>query len=448
MPAPAPRRSAAPAPVARRAAAAPEPRRAVAPTPRGPAPRGRAPEPRAEVVRTNYTGEDGLRHAREVEERNQAEREARKDIPREPFRYFTPPGTTGDLIIVDEAPRFFRNEHALFNPKTNRYDLFVPCIKEHALCPACDVSDKQPYFAMYLTVIDLVGYENRQREWVDFSKKMLVIKPMQAKKFIRLYDRNNSLRGMRLEMFRDRKEDAVHGEPEMTEFVPEEDLLNYVTSYIDQDKQEIIVDCSEPFDYEAIYPELTERSLRALVGGSPPPGSREDDDRQLGRQPASRTGARARSDDAWSDDAPQRSARPAPRGRPAPEAEDAEYREVAPARRPAPAPSRQAPARPAPRGRAEPVYEGEGEDGPPWDENDLPDQGADVAPQRVPARRPAPAPVAAPRRPAPAAPQRPAPRGRVQEPEGDGYSEEDRTPPARDAGGIAARRAALRRPTR
>lgn len=398
---------------ATRAAAAPSPARGTAaraaPTSR------RAAAPAADPIRTNLVGRAGLEQALRITEQQEAERAARKDMPREPFRYFTPPGTTGEVIVVDEIPSFFRNEHALHNPRTKRYDLFVPCIATHAICPACAASDKPAYFAMYLTVIDLAGYENRQREWVEYSKKLLVVKPMQQKKFMRLYDRNNTMRGMHLEMIRDRKEDAVHGEPELLGWVEENDLLAYETDYVDQDNNVIPVICHEPFDYEAIYPDMSERQLMDLVGGSPVQGSRAADDRALDRRPASRTG-RAQPTDDWEDEPPSRgSARSAPSR---------------------PAPGRQAPSRPAPapRGRREEIA-------PEDDPANYPEEG-DVDPEAVEEaapRRAAPrAAPAAQARPVarPSAPARPAPR-RAPAPE----AEEAPAPRVN----VAARRASLRR---
>ncbi len=409
-----------------------------------PAGRRRAAAPASEVIQTNFRGAAGLRKREEVEAKNDAQREAGKAMAGAPFRYFVPAGEIGELVIVDEAPDFFRTEHAMMNPRSKRWDLFVPCIDGHANCPACAVAERPAYYAMYLTVIDLVPYTNRDGVEVPFSKKLLVIKPMQQKKFIRYYEKHKTLRGMHLEMTRDNKKEASIGDPDFLDFIDEEELQSYIYDYEDQEGKLHEVICDQPFDYDAIFPEPTEKHIRALVGGRPEAGSREDDDRALGRAPRGRA---ARNDD-WEGEE-ETAPRAARRGAP--------ERAAAPSRRPAP--RDEAPAPRAANRRAAPPVEEDAEEGPPWDEDDLPDSGEDIPPTRGAARgsaRPAArqaAPARAPaRRPAREeaetveyddVPQRPA-RGRAP-PADDGYDEADRNPPARNGAGVAARRASLRR---
>jgi hypothetical protein len=343
----------------------------------------------------------------EAEQRAEAAREAQESMSGMPFRFFCGVGETRELIVVDEKPDFFRYEHNLPD-RDGRWKIFTSCINEYANCPICHTGNKQPYFAMYLTVIDLTPYTNKQGEEVPWSKKLLVVKPAQQKKIMRKLDQHGSLRGAVLSMSRDGDKDASIGNDiELVEFLEEDQLLEYETSYVNQKNEQIDVIGHEPFDYDELFPEQTEEQLAAIAGGNH--NSYDDHARNVGasgnRRPApGRQGAapRGRSGDGWDQGAERRPAarNAAPARRPAarneePEGEpEGEPEEEAPAPRRG-APVRQAPApagrpgnRPAPRQvsrQAEP--EGEGDD------------GYDDPPQRPAARGAAPA-----RRPADAAP--------------------------------------------
>lgn len=234
--------------------------------------------------KTSYRGSAGLRRMEEEQKKAEARKEANKVLGSEPFRFFLTPGETREIIIVDEAPDFFRNEHALKNPKTNRFNLFTPCIDEEANCPACSASDKPAYYAMYLTVIDNTPYTNRDGDEIEWSKKMLVVKLSQQKKIARLYEKHGTLRGMVLEMTRDGDKDAAIGNDiEFVEFIEEEEFDDFVSEYTDKDGKVHEILGGEPFDYESIYPDVTEKQLRAIVGGQGSAGNRDDDDQELGR---------------------------------------------------------------------------------------------------------------------------------------------------------------------
>lgn len=353
-----------------------------------------------------------------------------------PFRFFCMPGESREVVIVDEMPDFFRHEHAMLTKGTKRWDTYVPCVAEHANCPACDVAERPSYFAMYLTIIDLTPYEDKNGDTVEFSKKLLVVKPTQQKKIMRLYDRHKTLRGMVLNMARDTKEDAQIGNDiEFVEFMDEEDLLTYETEYVDQKNVAHPVICHEPYNYEEFMPDMTDKQLRAIIGGRPDAGSRESNARELAndswneptRAPrtASRRGAPAPDDD-QDDDAPSPAPRRAARGA-APAEEPAPARTT---RRTAAEPAEAAPSRST--RRAAPAPEPEGDDldpdtGLPWDEEG---EGQEAEP--------------APRAAAPSQRRAAAPRGRAAPAQQEEEPEEDQPAPARGAG-VAGRRASLRR---
>lgn len=390
-------------------------------------------------VRTSYSGEAGRRKMEEEQVRQEAEREARKAKGFEPFRFWVPIGETRQIVIIDDAPNFYRYEHALQTPGSNRFDNFLPCINDHANCPACSVSEKPSYFAMYLSVIDLTPYENRDGDEVPWSKKMLVVKPSQQKKIARLYEREGTLRGMILDMTRDGQKDAAIGNDiEFVEWMEEEELATYYSEYEDKDGKTQAIDCLEPFNYEEIYPDLTEDQLATIAGVSDHSvGNRGQVDRSIGRggrggreaprggRAAGRRDAEAPvrgrrgeaaddgHDDGGQDDAPQRGGRGG-RAAPAPAARRGARQEEAPA------PTRGGRAAAAPtRGRRQPEAEQEPEyyddaEGAYQEEAPARPTRGNRAPARAPREEaPAPTPQRGARRPAAAtqdAPQR-APRG-------------------------------------
>lgn len=277
-----------------------------------------------------------------------ARREASSAMAKMPYRFWVPAGESKEIVIVDEGITFARNEHACKNPRTQRFDLFLPCIAEHANCPACATHpDKQPYFAAFLTVLDLSEYEDQQTgETVYFSKRLLEIKPMQQKKFMRLQQQHGSLRGMVLTMTRDSKKDArIGNDIEFNgEVLSDEDLEQYVREYTDrQDKVQTVIGY-EPFDYEELFPDMSEEQLRAICNGAPEPGSRAFEQEEL-------DGA---GDGFSDDDAPASTAtrRPARGGTPAPASRSAAPQRAGtrPARREEPEPEpEEAPVRRATR---------------------------------------------------------------------------------------------------
>lgn len=326
-----------------------------------------------------------MQKMQEEQERAEARREAQQAMSGAPFRFFTPVGETREIVIVDEAPDFFRHEHNLKDGQ-GKWRVFTSCIAEHANCPVCMSNpDKAAYFAMYLTIIDLTPYVNSDNIEVPWSKKLLVVKPAQQKKIMRLYERLGTLRGTVLAMTRDGDKDASIGNDiEHVDTLSEGQLAEYYNTYVDKHNKQIEVIGGEPYDYDAIMPAQTEEQLAAIVGGHSNSYGSHASNAGL---PRSRPGSRAPSQgtgDGWQDDAPPArgpAARPGarPAGRPAPrmaepeagaeETPGGEYEEE-----PAPAPQR-----PAPRGLAR---------GP-----------APSTPPQRPAPR-GPAPAAAPQRPA------------------------------------------------
>lgn len=239
---------------------------------------------------SGFHGAEGRRKMEEEDERQAARREAAAMNTNMPFRFFCPVGETREVVIVDNAPDFFRYEHNLKDTRSGKWSIFCACINESANCPVCKVSERQSYFAMYLTVIDLTPYESEKHGVVEWSKKLMVVKAAQQKKITRLWERHGTLRGMVLSMTRDGEKDASIGNDiEFVEFIEEDELLSYENSYTYQkDGKDTTKDIigHEPCDYDELFPQPTEQQLRAIVGGRPEPGSRDEADGIAGRRSA------------------------------------------------------------------------------------------------------------------------------------------------------------------
>lgn len=362
------------------------------------------------AVSSGFHGAEGRRKMEEEDERQTARREAQAMNTNMPFRFFCPVGETREVVVVDDAPNFFRYEHNLKDNRSGKWSIFCACVNENANCPVCKASERPSYYAMYLTVIDLTPYTSEKHGEVEWSKKLMVVKSAQQKKITRLWERHGSLRGMVLSMTRDGEKDASIGNDiEFVEFLEEDALLAYETTFVYQKEgkdMERDVIGHEPCEYDELFPMPTEQQLRAIVGGRPEAGSREEADGVSDR----RSSGRGRAADGWDDGqqaAPRtRAAGHAPAPAPAPA-----RRTFAAAAAPAPSAATRRPTRAAP--------EQEGEE-------------ADEVPQRSATR--------APVRAAPPTRAAPPPRGRAA-PEQD----EEEDAPQRSAVNLADRRRALRR---
>lgn len=325
-----------------------------------------------------YRGSAGRERADEELVKQKARQEARREQQNQPFRFRVKVGDTAQYVILDDEPDFFRFEHNMKNPATGFWDTFTGCTKEWDNCPVCEALGKEPYYALYLSVLDLTPFETRDGVKHDFSRKLLVVKPAQQKKFQRAFQKREkeglTLRGAIFEVTRDGdKDSSIGNDIEMLDDIMDEDeLQTYVRNWKDREGKKHTEACFEVYDYEELFGEPDSEELRALMGTSPAPGSRAHEDRELGGRASTRRGraepeerpARGGRSD-WKEAGtkermPTRGTRRAAEPEDEPEDEPAE-----PARRPA----RGAAARPAApaarRGRAEPEDEPEDEAPPP-----------------------------------------------------------------------------------
>lgn len=273
-----------------------------------------------------YRGEVGMAKADEELTRQKARAEARKEQGNMPFRFRLSPGDTTQYVVVDDAPEFYRFEHNLKNPQTGYWDTYTGCVKEWDNCPVCEGTQKESYYALYLTVIDFTEFKTRDGTKHAFSRKLLVVKPAQQKKFIRAYNKAEkdglTLRGAVFEVTRDGdKDSSIGNDIEYVEHMDEDELLTYTRSWKDKEGKKHSEKCYEVIDYEAVFEEPDTDKLSALMGAAPAPGSRAHSDRELrGRRSKSED-----NDDDW-EKADRKGKMSSRRGREEPEEEVEEER--------------------------------------------------------------------------------------------------------------------------
>jgi hypothetical protein len=254
-----------------------------------------------------------MRRAAEEQERQRELSEQRRNQTHMPFRFRVGIGETKEAVILDDQPDFFRYEHNMKGPD-GKWNVFTGCVKEFDNCPACDAAGRESYYGMYLTVLDFTEFKTRSGETVEFSRKLLVVKPAQHKKFIRFFEKEGTLRGAVFEFTRDGdKDSSIGNDIEFVEFMEEDELATYTREWTDQEKKKHAEDCSEPYDYEELFEPAETEKLRALVGGKPAPGSRAEEQAALGGERR----RRGRAEEPEEDAPPPRAARGG-RGAPAP----------------------------------------------------------------------------------------------------------------------------------
>jgi hypothetical protein len=196
-----------------------------------------------------------------------------------PFRFWVPVGESREVVILDDKPDFFMYEHNMKNPATGRFDKYTGCVRDHDNCPVCETTGHEGYYALFLSVLDLTPYTTKNGDTIDFTRKLLVVKSGQQKKFIRHFDRHGTLRGAIFELNRDgAKDPQIGNDIEFVEDMEEDELSGYVRSWVDRDKKKHTEDCSQAFVYEDLFEEPDTDALAIIVGAEPSPGSRKAND--------------------------------------------------------------------------------------------------------------------------------------------------------------------------
>lgn len=218
-----------------------------------------------------------------------------------PFRFWVGVGEQREVVILDSqlGPCFY--EHQMQNPRTGRWDVHEACPKEWEPCPLCD-HQKDSYYVMMLTVMDLSPYTNKQGQTIPHSRKLMAVKAQQQPFFMRQFDRHQTLRGLHLLMSRDTQQTAQIGNPEFIQLHSEEDIIesfghDQIVAQDGKVLKERNTDCF-PFPYDRLFQKPTAEDLRRRYGGAAPAGSRQErDDEWSGGQGGAAGGAGNDMDD-------------------------------------------------------------------------------------------------------------------------------------------------------
>lgn len=235
---------------------------------------------RAAKLNKYEEGKQRLQNELARQRKRKEEREALGNIP---SRFFLKRGTNTSVIVLDDSPSFFRYEHNYMGEGAKFKNMFVECLSESEICPACKaLPDSRPYYVMILTIIDLTPYVNAQNEEIPFNRKLLAIKSNQQEKFQRKVDAyiktHGTLRGAIIDIYRSNSETSPASGDDF-EFVDFEDVDSkeaadyYVRAWRDKagvDHVETLVDC---VDYEEVFPTPTVEELEEMFGIEPPAGS-------------------------------------------------------------------------------------------------------------------------------------------------------------------------------
>lgn len=230
-----------------------------------------------------FRGSAGARRS-EQERKAQEERRKAGGSGNRIFRFFVPVGETKEIVILDDQPDFYMWEHN-YKGSDGKWGHLAGCCKEWETCPACEHTGSESYFGMYLTVLDLTPYTNRDGDTIEFSRKLMCVKPTQHRKFIRAAEKRGSLRGCLFEMSRDgQKDSAIGNDIEYVERLDEDELATYTREWTDKEGKHHTEDCSEPFVYEEIFEEPTPENIAKQIGieYEAPPGSSRANEEALG----------------------------------------------------------------------------------------------------------------------------------------------------------------------
>ena len=286
-----------------------------------------------------HRGVDANQHrTRELERQQQ-----RREQGYAPFRYWLPVGAQGDIIILDNelGPCFY--EHAVPGPGNDwskvTHEL---CPKEYETCPLCagQQGQKESYYIMFLSIIDLRPYTKRDGTVINWGRKLLAVKAQQQNYFVRLLERcNNNLRGTHLLMTRDAQQSFNIGNPEyITSYTEEQIAQSFSHPEVKSAQDGRVLKLANadmfPYEYGRVFKRPTGEDLRRRYGGVAPAGSAtEQADAWGGTDPAPGTNTPPPATNT-----PPPATAPAELEAPAaPAAEDGIRRHAAPAPAPAPA---------------------------------------------------------------------------------------------------------------
>lgn len=220
--------------------------------------------------------------ARRAQERQEGYMPPDFYLPSPDKRGVQPHELQANIVILDHEPGFAIHEHNFPDPKTGKMgkgSFKTICLAGEGPCPACEVDQKEAYYALKLSIIDMRPYINqRTNQLIPHTRKLLTVKQKNQPYFFRQFEQRGTLRGMQLLMVRDDPRGASHGTPEFIDLHPEELVMQtfahpeVYTQGTPQNPPRLLkqanADCF-PFDYDQLFPRLTYDELAQKVGLQP-----------------------------------------------------------------------------------------------------------------------------------------------------------------------------------
>ncbi len=200
------------------------------------------------------------------------------------FRFTVKKGESTEIMILDEAPSEFRYEHDDYNGKyVEHYNCVRDTHGDH--CPACQSLEKSSYYGMFLSVIDFTEFTTKKGDTVDFSRKLLCVKPFTFDKWKRRMDRcledNGTLRGAVFEVSRSSGSNSPATGDDLSFMEMDSDIDvdgAYIKEWTDKEGKAHEEDCTVVLDYDSVLCNESESELRDKFGTAAPAGSREADE--------------------------------------------------------------------------------------------------------------------------------------------------------------------------
>ena len=157
-----------------------------------------------------FSGANAAKHAQqEIEKAKEAQQRAGI------YRFYLKENEAAEIVILDrDRERLFcRHEHAIPGPGDNWKEVEyitsprsigqVDPLENH---PVCNGKTSKPYFAEYLTVLDLRPYTNKEGQAVPYTRKLLCIKQSQITEFDDLFkkiqNKYGTIRGFHFKLSR------------------------------------------------------------------------------------------------------------------------------------------------------------------------------------------------------------------------------------------------------
>lgn len=238
-------------------------------------------------------GVAGFQASKENQELQKRASEARKKQAYKPMRFWLPEGNEAKIVILDESidDLFFMSEHQFKNTNTGRWDGFEECVNEREDCPICDGrltgETKNPYMALFLSIIDTTPYFNKKGEKVKFSRKLLCVKQPQSigQALSACQKQNGTIKGCVINLKRGSDSPNI-GELQINSsgmsfgFLTLEKMKKFFSHPAIPNKDgEVVVPEDgqmEMFNYDEIFPQNSEREI-CLRWGIKPPSSKSSD---------------------------------------------------------------------------------------------------------------------------------------------------------------------------